>query len=147
FEMREYVKTSQKCDIVLPGQETIPGQIGESLDTMNTAAQTLNFVVRPVSPERLPENLIVRIRIIKQQKPMAVMLPKAAVLTDETQTSFWIMKLINDTTAVKVPVKKGITNMDKVEILAPPLSNTDRILLTGNYGLSDTATVKVMNSK
>jgi hypothetical protein len=31
-----------------------------------------------------------------------------AVVSDETQSSFWVMKLINDTTAVKTEITKGV---------------------------------------
>ena len=65
------------------------------------------------------------------------------MLTDETQSEFWIMKLIDSTTAVKVPIKKGIETMTSVEILSPLLSASDQILVTGNYGLTDTAKVSV----
>ena len=51
------------------------------------------------------------------------------------------MKMINDSVAVKVPVQKGIENGDHVQILSPTMFAEDRILLTGNYGLSDTAKV------
>ena len=51
------------------------------------------------------------------------------------------MKMINDTTAVKVPVKKGIESGDKVEIVSPEFSAKDKIVVNGNYGLADTALV------
>ena len=54
------------------------------------------------------------------------------------------MKLIDDSTAVKVPVTKGIEMNDRVEIVEPGFSNTDRFLLTGNYGLADTAKIKIV---
>jgi hypothetical protein len=53
------------------------------------------------------------------------------------------MKLIDSATAVKVPVRKGIETKDRVEILEPVFSPGDKILVTGNYGLPDTAKVKV----
>ena len=55
------------------------------------------------------------------------------------------MKLINDSTAVKVPVKLGAQNDSLIEIKTPLFSQEDAILETGNYGLSDTALVKVFN--
>ena len=54
------------------------------------------------------------------------------------------MKLINDSTAVKVPVQKGIVTKDNVEIISPTFSTQDKILLSGNYGLPDTALVMIM---
>ncbi|MGZ4000102.1 MAG: hypothetical protein ACXVIY_05715, partial [Mucilaginibacter sp.] len=64
-------------------------------------------------------------------------------LANETQTEFWVMKMINATTAVKVPVTKGIESGDRVEILSPKFSPQDKIIVTGNYGLTDTAKVKI----
>ena len=51
------------------------------------------------------------------------------------------MKLINDTTAVKVPVKTGIEKGDTVQVISPEFSANDKILSGGNYGLADTAKV------
>ena len=53
------------------------------------------------------------------------------------------MKLINDSTAIKVSVKKGIETTDKVEITEPAFSSTDRIIFIGNYGLADTAKIAI----
>ena len=66
------------------------------------------------------------------------------MLTDEVQGEFWVMKLIDNVTAVKVPVKKGLENGKDVEILSPVFSVNDKIILTGNYGLTDTARVTVI---
>ena len=54
------------------------------------------------------------------------------------------MKLINQTTAIKVPVTKGIDVGDRVEILTPKFTPADQIIVTGNYGLTDTAKVKIV---
>ena len=68
-------------------------------------------------------------------------------MSDETQTNFWIMKMINNNTAIKIPVKKGIETEDKVGILSPNLSSKDKILLTGNYGVGDTIKVKIVKNE
>ena len=82
--------------------------------------------------------------IEKIKKDNAVSLPKAAILTNDVQSEFWIMKLTDTNTAVKVLIKKGLETKDKVEILSPALTPGDKILLTGNYGLPDTAKVKIV---
>jgi 3-phosphoglycerate kinase len=74
-------------------------------------------------------------------------LPREAVLTNEVQDEFWIMKMIDKTTAVKVIVIKGIETSGKVEILSPALNPADMILITGNYGLPDTAQVVIENDR
>jgi hypothetical protein len=80
---------------------------------------------------------------VKVAKTSAATLPKNSVLSNETQSEFWVMKMINDTIAVKVPVKKGLESGDSVEIVSPEFSPKDKILLSGNYGLPDTALVTV----
>ena len=54
------------------------------------------------------------------------------------------MKLINPTTAVKTAITKGIEAGGRVEILTPKFSENDKIVVTGNYGLADTAKVKIV---
>ena len=56
------------------------------------------------------------------------------------------MKLLNDSVAVKTNIKKGIES-GKIEILEPMLNDSDRIILTGNYGLNDTAKISVTKSE
>ena len=55
--------------------------------------------------------------------------------------------MIDATTAVKVDVVKGMETSDRIEVESPRFSKTDKIVLTGNYGLPDTARVKVMTGK
>jgi hypothetical protein len=56
------------------------------------------------------------------------------------------MKLINDSTAVKVPIVRGISTNLRVEILSPKFSKKDRLVNSGNYGLPDTAYVKITSN-
>jgi hypothetical protein len=67
-----------------------------------------------------------------------------AILGDETQTEFWVMKLLNDSIAIKVNVTKGYENNNEVEITGSDFMPTDRIVLTGNYGLPDTAKITII---
>jgi hypothetical protein len=110
---------------------------------MDSVSQTQSFAIKVNVPHHIPQNLVATIRIIKISKTAAATLPKTSVLSDETQSEYWVMKLINDTTAVKVPVKKGLESGDRVEIVSPEFSPGDKILLSGNYGLADTDLVVV----
>jgi multidrug efflux pump subunit AcrA (membrane-fusion protein) len=143
FELTGYIHTGQSCEIALPNNETINGVIGSILPSMNEQAQTLALVVKPLTSKNLPDNLIAKVKIVKYTKKNACTLPKEAVLTDETQTSFWVMKLLNDSTAVKIGIRKGIETNGAVELLQPAFTSSDRILVTGNYGLEDTAKVNI----
>jgi hypothetical protein len=54
------------------------------------------------------------------------------------------MRLIDDSTAAKVAVTKGLEINDRIEIISPKFLTTDKFLLTGNYGLADTARIKIV---
>jgi multidrug resistance efflux pump len=143
FELRDYIKKGATCDIMLPDNRVIQGIISSKLPVMDMQSQTENYIIKPVNDVKLPENLIVKIKIVKNAKQNAIVLLKPAVLTNETQTDYWVMKLLNDSIAIKVSITKGIENSDKIEILSPAFNKPDRILLTGNYGLADTAKVVI----
>jgi multidrug efflux pump subunit AcrA (membrane-fusion protein) len=143
YELRPYVLNKGVVSLQLPDGERLTGRIGEVMPTVDSASQTQNVVIRVSPPHAIPENLIAKVHIEKLSHAGAQSLPKAAVLTNDTEDEFWVMKLIDSATAVKVSVKKGIETKDRVEILSPGFSPSDRILVSGNYGLPDTAKVKV----
>ena len=142
YEMRSTVNINQNVELSLPDGRKINGRISSFMPTVDTAAQTQGAVIK-INSGSIPENLVAKAKIIKTLKPNTQSLPKTAVLTNETQTDFWVMKLINATTAVKVPVTKGLEVGNSVEILSPKFSKQDQIVVTGNYGLADTAKVKI----
>jgi multidrug efflux pump subunit AcrA (membrane-fusion protein) len=142
YELRPYLPNNKIVRLHLPDSTILDGTLQAPLPVADSATQTQRYIIHVYSEQPIPENLIGKVYLIKTAKQNVMALPKAAVLSDEVQSQFWIMKMINDSTAVKVPVKKGIEAKDKVEIVSPPLSSSDRILLTGNYGLPDTAKVR-----
>jgi biotin carboxyl carrier protein len=141
FEYVKYVDQNRNFKIQLPDKQIINGTITGRLPEMDSQAQTVRFMIRPEYSGHLPANLNAVVSIVKSSRAKAAILPKAAVLGNETQTEFWIMKLINDTTAIKVPVTKGFENNEDVEITSPAFIQSDRIILTGGYGLPDTARI------
>ncbi|MEO6314098.1 MAG: efflux RND transporter periplasmic adaptor subunit [Chitinophagaceae bacterium] len=143
YELRPYVQPKTKVELILPDGETLNGVVSGKLPSVDPAAQTQSIFIKVNASHPIPENLIAIVRIQKAFKPSTISLPKATVLTDETQSEFWIMKMVDSNTAVKMPVKKGIESSGMVEILYPVLSASDKILLTGNFGLADTAKVKI----
>ena len=144
YELRSYAKVGDKLEVQLPDGEMIPGRISSLLPTVESASQTQNVLIKVNALHTIPENLIAKVRIPKIIRDHAISLPRAAVLSDETQTDFWVMKMTDSTTAVKIPVKKGIETKERVEILSPVFSAQDKILLSGNYGLPDTAKVRIV---
>lgn len=144
YEMEKYIASNKTCSIVLPDNSRISGNITRKLSEMDMQSQTVRYVIKPSDTHHLPGNLISKVSLVKSSNSKALILPKRAVLGNETQTEFWIMKLINDSTAIKIIVSKGFENNDEVEITDPRLLTSDRIVLTGNYGLPDTAKVMII---
>ncbi|HLX67186.1 MAG TPA: HlyD family efflux transporter periplasmic adaptor subunit [Puia sp.] len=146
YELRPAVLGKKTANLLLPDGTRLTGAIGEVMPTVDSASQTQNVVIRIPTGAAIPENLIAKVRILRTARPKAQSLPRSALLTDETESNFWVMKLIDSATAVKVPVKKGIETADRVEVLSPIFDPDDKILITGNYGLPDTAKVKVVET-
>ena len=144
FELEKYIEKNRNCSIILPDNRQINGTITGKLPEMDIQSQTIRYVVKPQSAGRLPGNLIASINLVKSSSENASVLPKQAVLGNEAQTDFWVMKLMNDSTAIKIDVTKGFENNEEVEIIKPEFLPTDRIVLTGNYGLPDTARVTII---
>jgi len=88
--------------------------------------------------------MVVKVSVNKGTQSSKQILPKSAVLSDEMMTEFWVMKLINDSTAVKIPVTIGNKNNEKIEILSPQFNTNDRIISVGAYGLPDTALIAIV---
>jgi multidrug efflux pump subunit AcrA (membrane-fusion protein) len=144
YELRPYLHIGQLLNLSLPDGSHLDGHVSRSLPVVDAASQTQQFVIQLSKPvSNIPENLVAKISLWKNIQQQAVSLPKAAVLSDDTQSSFWIMKMIDSVTAVKTPIQKGLETNDRVQVLSPVLHATDSILLTGNYGLPDTAKVTI----
>jgi biotin carboxyl carrier protein len=146
FELSQLVRLNTPCYIVLPDSQVVNGVIRSRLPLMSGSSQTERYIVRLADSKNLPENLSGKIRIVKQSVKYAISLPKSAILTDETMQNFWVMKLINDSLAVKVPVSTGISTDKYVQVTKPEFNSSDLFLSSGNYGLGDTVYVKVIKS-
>lgn len=145
YELKKYLSINDKLPVFLPDGKEISASVKRFIPSVDMASQTQNVVLKYSGSLDIPENLIVKVRIPKTSNLKTISVPKEAVLCDETETFFWIMKMIDRDTAIKIPIRKGIENEKRVEILYPILTKRDQILLTGNYGVGDTIKVKITN--
>lgn len=143
YEFTQFTKVGTHCTITLPDNSAHAAIITTPLSAMNSLAQTQTILAKCKESLFLPENLIVKIQVIKNMKGNKQIVAKPCVLSDEMMQEFWVMKLINDSTAVKVPVIIGNKNDKEIEINSPQFNSNDRIIINGNYGLTDTASVKI----
>ena len=145
FEHIAAIKSGEKLQVVLPDDQSFTATIGEQLPIASAATQVQGYILHPDSLFFVPENLNATALVNTQAKQNTQYLEKEAVLTNETQTRFWVMQLINDSTVVKVAIQKGIETGKNVEVISPKFNSADKVLLSGQFGLPDTATVKVVN--
>jgi len=143
YEDKPYVSIGMKVQLILPDAERLDGTISSSLPVIDSVSQTQSYSIRVNTQHTIPQNLIAKVKILKTSISDAQTLPRQSVLSDQTQSKYWVMKLINDSTAINVPVKIGIEQGDTIQVISPQFSNDTKILLSGNYGLSDTASVIV----
>lgn len=146
YELRPYVAINKQVEVILPDNTHLTGTVSSLMPSMDSVSQTQAMLVKVKSSQPIPQNLIARVRIVKVEKNNVPSLPKEAILSDEAQTNFWVMKMTDSVTAVKVPIIRGLETDDRVEIVRPVFLSSDKILLKGNYGLPDTAKVKVVKS-
>lgn len=143
YEFTPYAKSGTSCTIMLPDNSSHQALLTKPLTAMNVLAQTQTILAKSNESLFLPENMIVKVVVNKGTKNNKQVLPKTCVLTDEMMKEYWVMKLINDSTAIKVPVTIGNKNTERIEIMSPQFNPNERIISNGNYGLADTALVKI----
>jgi len=137
------VKIGNSCEVNLPDGVNVPGIIEKNVPAVDPVTQTQIYYIKLLNYRIVPESLNVMVKIPFEHFNNTTVLPKSALNTDVTESDFWIMKLINDTTAVRVNVKKGIENDSVAQILSPKLDTADNVVLTGAYGLPDTTKVEI----
>jgi len=143
FEWSKYVHLGMHCTIKLPNGGMIPGTLYQKVSVMDLGSQTQNYMVKIDTRENLPENLIAKVEIYKENRNSTLSVLKSAVLSNEEETQFWVMKVVHDTLALKVPIQKGLENSERVEILGNSLKSGDPVIISGNYGLPDSSTVYI----
>lgn len=142
-EQMRYFRPGRRCIIQLPDGTDLQAVIGTPLATMNAESQ-VQQIVAYARTKFLPEGMNVRVTVnAGTSGTRQLLLPKAAVQSDDYLRHFWVMKLANDSTAVKVPVSVGNSNDRYIEVSSPALSTADRIILTGGYALEDNARVTI----
>ncbi len=94
FGNADKVLMSARYTIKLPDKKVITAEVVKKIPAIDPVNQTQSFILKPVTEVRLPANLNLIVKIPLQSITEAMALPKAAVATNETQSEFWVMKII-----------------------------------------------------
>jgi multidrug efflux pump subunit AcrA (membrane-fusion protein) len=144
YEDRNIVLANKTVFLSLPDGTRLTGTIGTIFPNVDSLTQTQGVTIRVSSNHPIPQNLIAKVHILRSSKKQTQTVARSAVLSNDAQTSFWVMKMTDSNTAVKVPVEKGMEFPDRIEIIDPVFKRSDQILISGNYGLPDTAKVSIV---
>jgi hypothetical protein len=143
FEYNSLLKTGRKCKVLLSDDTMIGGVVFRILPIIDEANQTQTILIKPDASRQLPENLNLTIQFIYEKHVGSFLVTREAVMTNETQSEFWVMKIAGNNLAVKIPILKGIENDSIVEVLSPDLKINDLIISEGAYGLPDSTVVRI----
>lgn len=142
YEYHGSVYKGKGCTVTFPDGKIIAAAIQDEVPFVDSASQTQSFLIRFPGNSLLPENMNLIVHIPVKESRQAIALPLDAIQTDETQEEFWVMKLVNDSLAVKAPIMVGLQHDSLREVLTGITMN-DRVILKGAYGLSDSASVSI----
>lgn len=141
YEYRENVQIGSKCELLLPDGEIISATINDVMPTIDAQSQSQTFLI-DLPTAKLPENLNVQVKFIQKESPDALTIPKKALQTNELLTAYWVMKIVNDSIAIKTMVTPKLENDSLVQIQSDKVHLNDLIILEGAYQMQDSTLVK-----
>ena len=144
YEWNRHIIKNKHISLGLPDQRIIQGKIETISPQVDPVSQTQKVYVKLQSQEIIPEGLVAKVFLPIMTRTNVQILPREAVLSNETETIFWVMKMVGDSMAVKITVEPGLKNRNSMEIIGPIFSPNDEILTSGNYAVPDTVKVKVI---
>ncbi len=143
YEQQGLAKRGKRLTLELPDGRHVPATVDGPLATMDIDSQSERVTARG-NVSFLPEGLSVKALFpVKTSTAGGIVLPKEAVQSDESMEHFWVMCLRDDGTAMRVPVSVTATNGQETEVSSDRLSERDRVILEGGYGLEDGARVEI----
>ncbi|TVZ27688.1 HlyD family secretion protein [Gillisia sp. Hel_I_86] len=144
YEYEDYVSIGTLCEIVLQNEETIIAKITGSLPTIDPVAQAQIFLIALPDTD-LPENLNVQVRTVYREAVNALSIPNSALQTNELLTEYWVMKVVQDSLAIKQKVIPMLRNDSLVQIAPGLLKVNDIIITEGAYQMQDSTIVSKSN--
>lgn len=141
YEYNQLVKLQKRVKVLLPDGETLNGVVQHLLPSEDVLSQTTPYLVTLTPARFLPENLNVMVTILTKASNKAVVIPTQALQSNEEQTSFWVMKIMDDSLAIRQFVELGMRNDTLIEVKNGILAPSDKIVIQGAYGLPDTAAI------
>ena len=142
YEYNEKVHKGTSCSIIINGSREINASITSELTSIDSLGQAQHYLIN-LPNANLPENLNVQVRIVSKEAKNALSIPQQALQTNELITKFWVMKLVNDTLAVKREVTPMLQTDSLVQIQSDDVKLNDKIVTEGSYQMQDSTRVSI----
>jgi membrane fusion protein (multidrug efflux system) len=140
-------KAGQRAEILseaLP-EHKFAGEVDRVSPVVDPSSGMVRVTIRVADRQRLLKpGMFVNVHLITDTKRNAVLIPKKAVIYDDNQQFVYVVR--QDTLALKVPLKPGYTDRDRVEALHG-LDIGDTIIVVGHSGMKDSTKVKIAELK
>ncbi|MCB2205529.1 HlyD family efflux transporter periplasmic adaptor subunit [bacterium] len=141
YQYAAALKPHATCTLQLPDGHLHPARVEHSLPSVDPVSQTQSFLLRTDGMGFLPEHLNLQARVPIRTVHDALVLPRSAVMCDEMQTQFWVMRVAGDTLALRVNIEPGLETDSLVQVLHPALDSAALYISKGAFGLADSARI------
>jgi HlyD family secretion protein len=139
------LKVGDKATIIAANEEPVSGLVTVVSPALDPNSTTVEIWIQAKNPEqRLKPGSSVKVSMLSQTIPDALVAPAAALLTTPDGTS--VMIVGSDGRAHQTSVKLGIKQGDDVQILEG-LQAGQKVVTVGAYGLPDKVKVNVQSPK
>lgn len=142
YEYEDAIQIGSSCDIILQNGEVLTAKVTGKLPTIEPVAQSQVFLIA-LPDAKLPENLNVQVRTIFKENATAMTIPKTALQTNELLSEFWVMKIVNDSLALKQTVLPLLKNDSLVQVKSDGIKVSDLVITEGSYQMQDSTVVRI----
>jgi len=144
FEYNSMLSRVKRCRIGMADNTSISGSVIRILPVVDEVNQTQTVFIKPETGRQLPENLNLTVSFTSERHQNTLLVLRSALMANETQNEFWVMKISSDSMAVMVPVMKGIVNDSIAEIISSAIKVDDLVISEGAYGLPDSSSIRIV---
>ncbi len=140
------LKKGLPIEIISTGNQKnhkVPGSIYTVTHQVDPSSRLVTVLARPDITEGLLFNDFVEVRIIIARHE-AFVVPRTAVLPDDK--GFFLFTVKNGR-AVRHDIDIGLEAPERIEIMAKDLTGGDKVIIAGNYELTDGMHVKVVKNR
>ncbi|MAZ28504.1 MAG: hypothetical protein CL868_15690 [Cytophagaceae bacterium] len=140
YEYEDAIQIGSSCEIILQNGEVISAKVTGKLPTIDPVAQSQIFLIA-LPDANLPESLNVQVRTIYKEDTTAMTIPKTALQTNELLSDYWVLKIVNDSMALREKVVPLLKNDSLIQIKSETLKVNDLVITKGGYQMQDSTIV------